>query len=72
MAPCFSWSSHSSDFITGIDVADLRIGSKLKLAGPVSVYYDWVRQQAGSATSVSVWQHIKLSSFVLQIHFVCC
>ena len=30
------------------------IGSVLGLAGPVSVYCDWVRWKVGSATSVSV------------------
>ena len=36
-------------------------GSALGLVGPVSVYCDWVRWKVGSATSISVWQHIKLS-----------
>ena len=29
--------------------------------GPVSVYCDWVRWKVWSATSVSAWQHVKLS-----------
>ena len=33
----------------------------LGLVGPVSVYCDWVRWKVWSATSVSVWQHVKLS-----------
>ena len=37
------------------------IGSALELVGPVSVYCDWVRWKVGSATSISVWQHVKLS-----------
>ena len=37
------------------------IGSALGLVGPVSVYCDWVRENVGSATSISVWQHVKLS-----------
>ena len=37
------------------------IGSALALVGPVSVYCDWVRWKVGSATSVSVWQHVNLS-----------
>ena len=37
------------------------IGSVLGLVGPVSVYCDWVRRKVGSATSDSVWQHVKLS-----------
>ena len=37
------------------------IGSALGLVGPVSVYRDWVKQKVGSATSVSVSQHVQLS-----------
>ena len=37
------------------------IGSVLGLVGPVSVYCDWVRWKVGSATFISVWQHVKLS-----------
>ena len=37
------------------------IGSVLGLVGPVSVYCDWVRWKVGSATSISVWQRVKLS-----------
>ena len=37
------------------------IGSVLGLVGPVSVYCDWVRWKVGPATSISVWQHVKLS-----------
>ena len=37
------------------------IGSVLGLVGPVSVYCDWVRWKVWSATSISVWQHVKLS-----------
>ena len=40
---------------------------------PVSVYCDWVRWKVWSATSIWVWQHVKLSE---QIHpwdtLVCC
>ena len=36
------------------------IGSALGLVGPVSVYCDWVRWKVWSATSISVWQHVKL------------
>ena len=42
------------------------MGSALGLVGPVSVYCDCVRQKVGSATSNSVWQHIKLS--IPEIH----
>ena len=31
----------------------------LGLVGPMSVYFDWVRQKVGSAASISVWQHVK-------------
>ena len=37
------------------------IGSVLGLVGQVSVYCDWVRWKVWSATSISVWQHVKLS-----------
>ena len=37
------------------------IGSALGLVGLVSVYCDWVRWKVWSATSISVWQHVKLS-----------
>ena len=37
------------------------IGSALGLASPMSVYCDWVRSKVGSATTISVWQHTKLS-----------
>ena len=37
------------------------IRSALGLVGPVSVYCDWVRWNVWSATSISVWQHLKLS-----------
>ena len=33
----------------------------LGLVGLVSVYCDWVRWKVGSATSISVWQHVNLS-----------
>ena len=36
-------------------------GSVLGLVSTVSVYYDWVRWKVWSATSVSVWQYLKLS-----------
>ena len=37
------------------------IGSALGLVDPVSVYCDWVRYKVGSATSISVWQHVQWS-----------
>ena len=37
------------------------IGSVLGLVSPVSVYCDWVRWKVWSATSISVWQDVKLS-----------
>ena len=59
----FSGSSHTSDLKIGTPVATLPgvIGSMLGLVGPVSVYCDWVRWKVWFATSISVWQHIKLS-----------
>ena len=33
--------------------------SGLGLVGPVSIYCDWVRLNVWSATSVSMWQHVK-------------
>ena len=45
------------------------IGSVLGLVGPVSVYCDWVRWKVWSATSISVWQHIRLSGSVPEIHW---
>ena len=49
---------HSSGYPAGCLVF---IGSVLGLVGPVSAYCDWVRWKIWSATSVSVWQHVKLS-----------
>ena len=37
------------------------IGSVLGLVCLVSVYCDWVRWKVGSATYISVWQHVNLS-----------
>ena len=37
------------------------IGSALGLVGPVSVYCDLVSWKVGSASSISVWLHVKLS-----------
>ena len=36
------------------------VGSVLGLVGPVSIYWDWVRWKVWSATSISVWQRVKL------------
>ena len=38
------------------------------LVGPVSVYCVWMRWRVGSAASVSVWQRVKLSRSVPEIH----
>ena len=61
----FSGSSHTSDLKIGTPVATLpstwHTGSALGLVGLVSVYCDWVRWKVWSATSISVWQHVKLS-----------
>ena len=60
-AGIFSGSSHTCDLNTDTPVAPGVIRSALGLVGPVSVYCDWVRWKVGSATSISVWQHVKLS-----------
>ena len=61
----FSESSHTSYFKIDTPVATLpgawRFGSVLGLVGPLSVYCDLARRKVGSATSISVWQHIKIS-----------
>ena len=44
------------------------IGSVLGLVGPVSVYCDWVRWKVWFATCISVWQRVKLSRSVPEIH----
>ena len=53
----FSRSSHTIDLKIGTPVATLLgvVGSRLGLVGPVSAYFDWVRQKVWSATSGSVW-----------------
>ena len=49
------------------------LGSVLGLVGPVSVYCDWVRWKVWSATSISVWQHVKLSEQIrLWDTLACC
>ena len=40
------------------------IGSVLGLVGQMSVYCDWVRWEVWPETSISVWQHVKLSEQV--------
>ena len=45
------------------------IGSVLGLVGTVSAYFDWVRWKAWSATSISVWQHVKLSEQVRPLRY---
>ena len=64
-AEIFLGSSHTSDLKIGTPVATLpdawRLGSVLGLVGPVSILFITVRWKVRSATSISVWQHIKLS-----------
>ena len=49
------------------------IGSLLGLVSPVSVFCDWVRWKVWSATSISVWQHVKLSEQIRPWDtFACC
>ena len=43
-------------------------GSALGLVGLVSVYCDWVRWKVWPATSISVWQHVKLLSSSVPEH----
>ena len=61
----YSGSSHTGDFKIGTPWLPCHapgvMGSALGLVDPVSVYCDWVRWKVGSATSISVWQHVKLS-----------
>ena len=63
-AGIFSGSNHTSDLKIGTPRCQAPgvIGSALGLVGPVSVYCDWVRWKVWSATFMSVWQHVKLSS----------
>ena len=48
------------------------IGSALGLVSPVSVYCDWVRYKVWAATSISVWQHVKLSVQIRPWHTLAC
>ena len=61
----FPVSSHTSDFKIGTPVATLPGAWRYRVSAgtgrPLSVYCDWVRWKVGSAASVSVWQHAKLS-----------
>ena len=61
----FAWSSHTSDLKLALQWLPCQapgvIGSVLGPVGPVSVYCDLVRWKVWSATSISVWQHVKLS-----------
>ena len=41
------------------------IGSVLGLVSPVSACCDWMRWKVVSATSISEWQHVKLSEQIL-------
>ena len=59
-AGIFSGSSLTSDLNIGLPGAwCYRVSAGT--GWPVSVYCDWVRWKVWSATSVSVWQHVKLS-----------
>ena len=69
-AEIFPGSSHTSDLKIGTPVAIKFdrvatlpgvIGSVLGLVGLLSVYCDWARWKVGSATSISLWQYVKLS-----------
>ena len=60
------WVESCSDLKIGTPVATLPGAWRYRVSagtvGPVSVYCDWVRWKVWSATSISVWQHVKLSS----------
>ena len=65
----FPGSSHTSDLkiwhSSGLPCqAPGVIGLVLGLVDPVSVYCDWVRWKVWCATSISLWQHVKLSEQV--------
>ena len=59
----YSETSHTNDIKNGTPVATLPgvIGSGLELVDPSSLYCHWVWQKVWSATSISVWQHVRLS-----------
>ena len=61
----FLGSSHTSGLKIGTPVATLPGAWCYRISTgtgcPVSVYYAWMRCKVWSATSVSVWQHVKLS-----------
>ena len=44
----------------------------LGLVGPVSVYCDWMRWKVWSATSISVWQRVKLSEQIIPWDTLAC
>ena len=64
-AEIFPGSTHTSDLKLALQWLPCQapgvIGSALGLVGLVLVYCDWVRWKVWSATSISVWQHVKLS-----------
>ena len=61
----FSGSSQTSDLEIGTPVATLPGAWHYRVSAgtgwPGAVYCDWVRWKVWSASSISVWQHIKLS-----------
>ena len=63
-AEIFLGSSHTSDLKLTLQWLTCQgpgvIGSALGLVGPVSVCCDWMGWKVGSATSISVWQQVKL------------
>ena len=75
-AGIFPGSSHTSDLKIGTPVATLQgacvIGTVQGLVGPVSVYCNWVRWKVWSATSISVWQHVKLSEQIRPLYTLSC
>ena len=69
-APHLLGSSHATDFKMGVLVATLsdswcyRVSARTGLADPVSADWKWVWLRIRPATSISVQQHVKLSSWI--------
>ena len=59
----FPGSSHTSDLKTGTPVATLPGAWRYRVSAGTGRpgVGDWVSWKVGSATSISVWQHVKLS-----------
>ena len=64
----FSGWSHTSDSKIDTPVATLPGAWRYR----VSVHFEWVRWKVGSATSTSVWQHVKLSEQIFPRDTLAC